>query len=60
MIGINDLREPLGDTIHCPLCGGAHEVVYGEKVLLDGTREQSKLLAFYECGKHSYLCGIGV
>jgi hypothetical protein len=57
-IGVDELKEPLGDTIQCPQCGGTHEVMYGEKVLPDGTKEPSKLLAFYKCGEHSYLCGI--
>lgn len=57
-IGADDLKEPLGEMVHCKQCGQEHAVQYGEKVLPDGTKEPSKLLAFYKCGEHSYLCGI--
>lgn len=59
-IGNNELKEapPLCKTIACYQCGGVHEIVYGKKVLPDGTEVESKLLAFYRCGGKTYLVGI--
>jgi hypothetical protein len=57
-IGSDELKGDLGDTIKCPHCGEEHEVKYGDRVLKDGKREPSKLLAFYSCGEKSYLAGI--
>lgn len=57
-IGANELKEPLGATIECPRCGKSHAVEYGDKVLPDGTKEPSTLLAFYKCNGKGYLCGI--
>jgi len=53
-----EIAPELGDTIVCPRCNMRHPVEYGEKVHKDGTRTPSTLLAFYKCGKKSYLCGI--
>jgi len=57
-IGNDELKGPIGDTIHCKQCGSQHLVQYGDRRLPDGTLEPSRLLAFYTCGDHSYLCGI--
>jgi len=51
-------KPELGKTITCPHCGKVHDIVYGEKVLPDGTTEPSKLLAFYTCGEKTYLAGV--
>lgn len=58
-IGNDELGPPIGETVECPHCGGTHRVEYGEKVLKDGTKEPSRLLGFYRCGGHAYLCAIG-
>lgn len=57
-IGNDQLGEPIGDTAKCPKCGAEHQVSYGERVLADGTREPSKLLAIVKCGEHAYLVGL--
>lgn len=48
----------LGDFILCKMCGQRHKIEYGKKVLPDGSKIPSKLLAFYKCGDNSYLGGI--
>ena len=52
--------EPLGEEVICPNCGEKHKVEYGEKVLEDGSKVPSKLLAFTKCDKNdaTYLVGI--
>lgn len=44
----------------CNNCGEKHKVVYGERVLEDGSRVPSKLLSFVKCDKNgaTYLVGI--
>ena len=58
VIGADELKEPLGEEIKCPKCGQIHAVQYSDKVLPDGTKQPSKLLAFYKCGDSFYLCGV--
>ena len=54
-----DRSTPLGNTIQCWICGKRHRVKYGQKKNPDtGELEDSKLLAFFNCGGKSYLCGI--
>lgn len=51
---------PLKDMAECPGCKEMHPIEYGDKVLPDGTSEESKDIAFIKCptsGK-SYLVGI--
>ena len=48
----------LGKTVRCWMCGKAHRVEYADKVLPDGSKVPSTLMAFFKCGKQSYLCGI--
>jgi len=57
-IGNEELGDPLGSEIKCKRCGQMHPVEYGDEVLPDGTKRKSDLLAFYRCGRNSYLCGI--
>jgi hypothetical protein len=58
-IGNDELaRKPLlGKTVKCKLCGKRHKVEYGTTIK-DGVKVESKLLAFYSCGKKSYVCGV--
>lgn len=56
-IEIDDLPR-IGTEITCPHCGEIHAIRYGDKILKDGTKQPSKLLAFYTCGGKSYLAGI--
>lgn len=51
-------KPDLGDFILCPHCQNRHLIKYGNKVLSDGTKEPTKLLAFYRCGDKTYLAGI--
>jgi hypothetical protein len=53
-----DSAPDLGDTIVCPICHMRHPVEYGEEVHSDGTKTPDTYLAFYTCGKESYLCGL--
>ena len=48
----------LDSTVECWRCGKRHPVLYGKKVLPDGTRKPSKRLACFHCAGKSYLCGI--
>lgn len=59
-IGNDELngKKRIGETVVCRECGETHSVEYGEKILPDGTKEHSKLLAFYRCGEQTYLFGI--
>lgn len=61
-IGNDELekKKDLGDMVKCKACGKMHKVEYGKKVLPDGTKEPSKMLAFVNCketGKQ-FLVGI--
>jgi phage terminase large subunit GpA-like protein len=53
-----DKYPVMGKSVKCPHCGKRHKVLYGKKVLPDGTTEPSKALAFYKCGDNKYLAGI--
>lgn len=57
-IGAEELDGAIGENITCPHCGRMHPVEYGEEILKDGTRKLSKTLAFYKCGKKTYIAGI--
>ena len=57
-IGNEQLGERLDEFEKCPHCGEQHEVLFGEKVLEDGTKEKSNLLAYVNCGDTQYLVGI--
>lgn len=50
----------VGDVVICPNCSEEHKVEYGERVLEDGTKIPSKMLAFTKCDKNeaAYLIGI--
>ena len=52
-------RAPkLGKIITCGMCGKRHRIKYGKKILRDGSKEPSTLLAFYKCKGNAYLAGI--
>ncbi len=59
-IGKNEAEDlpEIGKTVECWMCGKTHTVKYGERVLKDGSKEPCTMLAFFNCGKKSYLCGI--
>jgi hypothetical protein len=59
-IGDDELKGKmyLGEKITCKICGEEHQIEYGDQVLKDGTRLQSKKLAFYKCNGKAYLAGI--
>lgn len=57
-IGDDELGSAVGETAKCPNCRETHDVVYGEQILEDGTRIPSKMLAFVECGKRTYVVGV--
>ena len=43
-----------GDKIKCPRCGKKHIIKYGK----DERGKETGMLAFYNCGKETYLAGI--
>ena len=49
-----DNSPPLGKTIKCFMCKKRHKVGFAK----DKNGNETKMLAFYKCGKDSYLCGI--
>lgn len=53
----NDL---VGEVAVCPNCNEEHIVIYGDKMLEDGTLVPSRMLAFVKCDKNgsTYLVGI--
>ena len=57
-VGNDELSGSVGRDILCDKCGEYHEITYGERVLEDGTKEPSKMLAFYDCNGKTYLAGI--
>ena len=61
-IGNNELGEPAGKTITCPLCKGEHPIEFGTSTRIDadGTRSAPEVstLGFYRCGDSSYLASI--
>jgi len=58
VVGNDELGEPLGASIKCRMCGIDHAIEFGERILPDGRREESRSLSFYRCGKAFYLAGI--
>ena len=48
----------IDETIICPKCNKEHKIEYEEKILPDGSKIASKLLAFYRCGDTIYLAGV--
>lgn len=60
-IGNDQLDElkRLGTHVYCNACKKRHKIKYSDRVLADGTKEPSQLLAFVKCdnGK-SYLVGV--
>ena len=48
----------LGKKVRCWVCGKQHPVEQGTTLGADGVRRPSSTLAFFRCGKQTYLCGI--
>jgi len=59
-IGNDELaKKPvLGNVVFCKKCNKNHKVEYGDKVLKDGSKVPSKLIAFYKCKGKLYLAGL--
>ena len=53
----NDL---VGEVAICPNCNEEHTVIYGNKVLEDGTLAPSRTLAFVKCDKNDSICLVGI
>lgn len=51
-------KSKLGKSIKCEICGKRHKLIYADEIK-DGKKIPSDFLAFYKCGKTSYLAGIG-
>ena len=60
-IGNDELEksQKLGDFVLCHMCGKRHAIIYGDRVMPDGTKTKDTLLACYHCGPKLYLAGIG-
>jgi len=58
--GNEELAESpkLGNEILCPRCGKMHKIIYGKKVLEDGTKVEYKGLAAYKCKGKLILAGV--
>ena len=48
----------LKDEVLCIRCGKMHKVQFPKEILKDGTKVESKTLAFVECRGKSFLVGI--
>ena len=57
-IGNEELKGELKSHIDCSNCGNSHPIEYGDEIMKDGTKRQTKILAFYKCGDSTYLAGI--
>lgn len=58
-VGNDELGEEVTDRAICPHCGELHDLVYGERVLADGTKEPCKMLGVVKCANgHLYLGSI--
>jgi PHP family Zn ribbon phosphoesterase len=55
-----DDKPALGDTVKCKICKKYHDVEYGDIIEKDGSKTESKMLAFVKCPKNgkNYLVGI--
>jgi len=53
-------KQPLEETYKCYDCGEQHIIKYGDEILEDGTKVESKLLAFITCPitNKSYMVGL--
>ena len=56
-VGNDELGDDLKYKAKCPNCGKFHPIKYGDEIV-DGKPVPSKMLAFVNCGKESYLVGI--
>jgi len=59
-IGNGELENnaDIGETCLCPNCGKEHAVEYAERLNDDGTKSQSKLIAFVKCKDMSYIVAL--
>lgn len=58
-VGNDEIGGVLREQAKCPHCSLMHEVEYGERVLDDGTRVPSKMLAYVKCGNGDvYIVGV--
>ncbi len=59
-IGNDELENApeLGKSITCHICGKKHKTMYADEVMKNGTKNASRLLAFFKCRGKSYLAGI--
>jgi hypothetical protein len=57
-VGGDDLGEEVGKYAKCPHCSKQHLVLYGEKVLDDGSKVPSNMLGYVQCRKASYVVAI--
>jgi hypothetical protein len=51
-------RVKKGDVIVCPHCSEKHVLKCGQKVMDDGSKVDSDLLLYYNCGDKVYLAAI--
>lgn len=45
-------------TAVCPKCGDIHQILYGHRVLEDGTRVPTRAIGFVKCGDGCYLVAV--
>jgi hypothetical protein len=57
-IGSNELGPVVGEYYQCERCGRRHKIKYADRIMPDGTKEESKLLGYYKCGRKAYVCAI--
>lgn len=48
----------LGNKVLCPRCGKMHKIIYGKRVLEDGTEVEDGTIASYKCKGELYLAGV--
>jgi len=48
----------LGDKVLCPRCGKPHKIIYGKRILEDGTEKEDRTIAGYKCKGKTYLAGV--
>jgi len=58
--GNDELKKlpKLNNEVLCPRCGIMHKIIFGKKVLDDGTEVEYKDLAAYKCKGKLFLAGV--